>query len=145
LALNSLFQLNGLRTLNKVCQKKPRIGIAHQFCANKGIVQYFYELLRSVAAAMPHGPEAENTAKNTEYEFAVHHKAAAGEAHRSEGHTQVESLMAVLSVHHWNQSHIDFLTRTRNMLDIYPHHGPIGESRLTILRVLWTSMPYMEH
>ena len=83
--------------------------------------------------------------KNTEYEFAVHRKAAAGEAHRSEGHTQVESLMAVLSVHHWNQSHIGFRTRTRNMPDIYPPHGPIGESRLTILRVLWTSMPYTEH
>ena len=41
--------------MNRVCQKKPRIGIAHQFCANKGIVQYFYGLLRSVAAAIPHG------------------------------------------------------------------------------------------
>ena len=92
-----------------------------------------------------HEPKAENTAKTTEYEFAVRRKAATGEAHRSEGQTQVESLMVVLSVHHWNQSHIDFLTRTRNMLDIYPHHGPIGESRLTILRILWTSMPYMEH
>ena len=47
-----------------------------------------------------HEPKAENTAKTTEYEFAVRRKAATGEAHRSEGQTQVESLMAVLSVHH---------------------------------------------
>ena len=38
----------------------------------------------------PHEPKAENTAKTTEYEFAVRRKAATGEAHRSEGQTQVE-------------------------------------------------------
>ena len=42
-----------------------------------------------------HEPKAENTAKTTEYEFAVRRKAATGEAHRSEGQTQVESLMVV--------------------------------------------------
>ncbi len=60
-------------------------------------------------------------------------------------------LIVGLYVHNLNLLHIDeephppkFSHQNRNMRNICPHHEPISESRLTILRVLWSSMHRME-
>jgi hypothetical protein len=44
-------------------------------------------MLPLAAPQRPNGPKAKNTAKIVENEFVVHRKAAAEEAHRTEGKT----------------------------------------------------------